>query len=73
MPSIVLFHSKLASRFFMSIYICIYVRSKNKMEKFKSFAVQFALITGGCLVALYLYQEINKPRVLPPASSAPGS
>lgn len=39
------------------------------MEKFKSFAGQFLLVTGAVLVGLYVYEQLNKPKVAPPATA----
>lgn len=56
-------------RFQPKPHIRAYVTQKNKkMEKFKSFAGQFLLVGGACLVALYAYERLNKPVIAAPAA-----
>lgn len=39
------------------------------MEKAKSYAVMFLVVTGGCLAALKIYEQLNKPKVALPATA----
>lgn len=51
------------------LYISVGQKKGKMQEKFKSFAIQFVVITGGVLTGLYIWEQINKPKVLPPASA----
>lgn len=43
------------------------------MEKFKSFAGQFLLVTAAVMVGLWGYEQLNKPKVAPPQKTNEGS
>ena len=39
------------------------------MEKAKSVGLQMLIVTTSCLVALWAYEKLNKPKVVPPATA----
>lgn len=43
------------------------------MDKVKSYAGQFLLVTAACLVALWGYDYMNKPKAAAPATTPAGS